>query len=269
MNSLSQCHSCWLVWSMIHRYHWFSQSSSIHMWLAHQYFTLKKIEGRQSACQQNVTIIELGWCYCPLTKFWLFYKQGWDKRHQSQGRLLTLPRTRAPHREGHIHSHSYQFKYIDLFIYLQGVAIYLCIDSLQWWQMCLQFTEQKENIYYYDSKKDSTLRLIGKGLSLIIDTPMHPVCMCVRVYTFPICALRGCMAIWSTHTCVSLAIAPLVNTAVTVSCPQRSLDIQCKSSPVELWKKLIICYCSLGPPVASPSEHHCHLTHGPLCDNGQ
>lgn len=59
-------------------------------------FYIKKIEGRQSACQQNVTIIEPGWCYCPLTKFWLFYKQGWDKTHQSQGRLLTLPRTRAP-----------------------------------------------------------------------------------------------------------------------------------------------------------------------------
>lgn len=97
----------------------------------------------------------------------------------------------------------------------------------------------------------------------------HSVCVSMCVYTYVPRVLRGCTAIQSTHPCVSLAIALLVDTAVTEGCPRRSLDIQSKSSPVELWKKLIICYCSLGPPVASPSEHHCHLTHGPRCDNGQ
>lgn len=196
MNSLSWCHSCWLVWSMIHRYHRLSQSSSIHMWLAHQYFTLKKkIEGRQSACQQNVTIIELVWCYCPLTKFWLFYKQGWDKRHQSQGRLLTSPRTRAPHREGH--SPSYQFKYIDLFIYLQGVAIYLCIGSLQRWQMCLQFTEQKENIYYLQHQERQHTEANWKGpVTDYRHTNAHRlrVCLCAHVCTH--CPSVPCVGAW-------------------------------------------------------------------------
>lgn len=159
------------------------------------FYIKKKIEGRQSACQQNVTIIELGWCYCPLTKFWLFYKQGWDKRHQSQGRLLASPRTRAPHREGH--SPSYQFKYIDLFIYLQGVAIYLCIDSLQWWQMCLQFTEQKENIYYLQQQERQHTEANWKGpVTDYRHTNAHRlrVCLCARVCTH--CPSVPCVGAW-------------------------------------------------------------------------
>ena len=152
-----------------------------------------------------------------------------------------------------------------------NLSIWLSIYLSGWprQEMCLQFTEQKEHCSTtIVHKNDSILRLIGVGLSLITDTLFVYVCLCVCVHV-PVCALHGCMAIQCTHTCVSLAIALLVDTAVTVDCPRRSLDIQCKSSPVELWKKLIICYCSLGPPVASPSQHHCHLTHGPRCDNGQ
>lgn len=62
----------------------------------------KKIEERQSACQQNVTVIELGWCYCPLRMFWLFYKQGWDARHQSQGTLNITKDKSITHQTGRV-----------------------------------------------------------------------------------------------------------------------------------------------------------------------
>lgn len=83
-------------------------------------------------------------------------------------------------------------------------------------------------------KNGSTLRLIGKGLSLITDTLCACVCVCLCAHTWPRSAWRGCEASHSAHTDVSPAIALLVDAAVTVGCPLRSLDIQCKSSPVEL-----------------------------------
>ncbi len=183
------------------------------------------------------------------------------------------------------HSSSYGFKCILIFWSIHPsiypsiypsihLSIYLCICWLRHatgmaGDVFTVYRTKGEHAALIAHKNDSTLRLIGKGLSLITDTLCLHVCVCVCVYMCPACPLRGCEAIQSTHTGVSLAIALLVDAAVTVGCPLRSLDIQCKSSPVELWKKLIICYCSLGPPVASPSEHHCHLTHGPRCDNGQ
>lgn len=130
-----------------------------------------------------------------LNEVLLFYKQGWDKRHQSQGRLLTSPRTRAPHREGH--SPSYQFKYIDLFIYLQGVAIYLCIGSLQRWQMCLQFTEQKENIYYLQQQERQHTEANWKGpVTDYRHTNAHRlrVCLCAHVCTH--CPSVPCVGAW-------------------------------------------------------------------------
>lgn len=139
-----------------------------------------------------------------------------------------------------------------------------------WWAMCLQFIGQQKNMQYYNSTQE--WQHTEANWKRPVTDYRHPlfVCLCVCAHTHaPRVPCVGAKAIQSTHAGVSLAIALLVDAAVTVGCPRRSLDIQCKSSPVELWKKLIICYCSLGPPVASPSEHHCHLTHGPRCDNGQ
>jgi len=79
-------------------------------------------------------------------------------------------------------------------------------------------------------KNDSRLGLIGKRP---VTDYRHTNSVRVWVH-MP----RGCLpwvqAIQSTHTCVSPSIVLLVDTAVTVGCPRRSLDIQCKSSPVEL-----------------------------------
>lgn len=48
-----------------------------------------------------------------------------------------------------------------------------------------------------------------------------------------VCALHVCTAVQSAHTCTFLPIALLLDTTMTVSCPQRSLDIQCKSDLVD------------------------------------
>lgn len=149
-------------------------------------------------------------------------------------------------------------------IYLQ--YLWDSATAQEWHEMCLQ-DKRRTHSTMKAYTNGSTLRLIGKGLSLITDTlcPHACVCVCTCAPWVPCVGAR----LFTPHTVVSLAIALLVDAAVTVDCPPRSLDIQCKSNPVELWKKLIICYCSLGPPAASPSEHHCHLTHGLWCDNGQ
>lgn len=69
--SLVDLHDLWFI-NII-------DSSKVHPSIGDWHISVlhKKIEERQSACQQNVSLIKQGCCYCPLRKFWLFYKQGW------------------------------------------------------------------------------------------------------------------------------------------------------------------------------------------------
>lgn len=95
------------------------------------------------------------------------------------------------------------------------------------------FTGQKENMRHYKGTQER--QHTEANWKRPVTDYRHPLRLCVCVYTrAPASAFRGCKAIRSTYTDVSLAIALLVDAAVTVGCPLRSLDIQCKSSPVEL-----------------------------------
>lgn len=150
-------------------------------------------------------------------------------------------------------------------------AVSTCVYVLTDGRRCLQ--NQRRISTTTTAHKDGSIpRLIGK----------RPVAD-YRHTLFVFLSADSCPG-WAFHGCVLFSRHAHTHTH-TLGCLRQLL---CRWTPLWQWaalggllisrvkpvqwsseKKLIICYCSPGPSVASPSEHHRHLTRGQRCDNGQ
>lgn len=83
--------------------------------------------------------------------------------------------------------------------------------------------------------------------------------------------MHSCTVVQPAHTCASCAIALRLDTTMTVSCPQRSLDIQCKSNLVEQGGKkannMLLQTRSPLSPLYQSTTVTLHMDHGVIMDN--